>query len=383
MVDEFTPMFTPVGGTRGGTGEAVVRARQFGYIFEVCPTALVMSDPDGCILAANPAAERLLARQRSAVIGRPLASLCRPASTPPAGEAAPAAPVAGRRRPGRERVMLAAPNGEHPVEIENVAVDEATCGAAYLHSLRPLSAVDDLTPSQAALLMEIVHELQTPVASLQIAVDVLIEDFPRLSAARRQAKLTSLRRSSVRIQRLIRDLFDYCQSRTNSFTVNLAPAAFDTCVLDAVAEMRPVLERKGQRCVVALPNELIWVEGDSRRLTQVVVNLLSNASKYSPPGSAIGVRLEARPGWGHLTIIDEGEGIPPEEIPHVFGRFYRRNRPVRAGGLGLGLAIVKAIVDAHRGRIAIAGPGKGTEVRVDIPICTAMREAGSAWHRQS
>jgi two-component system phosphate regulon sensor histidine kinase PhoR len=134
------------------------------------------------------------------------------------------------------------------------------------------------------------------------------------------------------------------------------------------------------------------VLGDQQQLEQMVRNLVDNALKYGAPGRPVVVRLDLAPsGQARIAVEDEGEGIAPEQIPHLTRRFYRTDpgRSRASGGTGLGLAIVKHIVERHRGRLDISSElGKGTRVVVRIPLArgdnpplaTATGEQHSAMH---
>ena len=110
--------------------------------------------------------------------------------------------------------------------------------------------------------------------------------------------------------------------------------------------------------------------GDDGRLTQVVTNLVSNAIQYNRPGGSVHVSLNAKDGWAELAVEDTGVGIPSEDCPHLFERFYRvdKARSRASGGQGLGLAICKSVVEAHSGKIGFTTePGKGSTFWVRLP----------------
>jgi signal transduction histidine kinase len=109
---------------------------------------------------------------------------------------------------------------------------------------------------------------------------------------------------------------------------------------------------------------------DADKLSQAVINLLSNALKFTPAGGAVDVRVEASPAGAHIGVADTGPGIEPDDLPRVFERLYRSDssRSRSTGGAGIGLSIAKAIVEAHGGTIAAASePGRGAEFRISLP----------------
>jgi len=123
--------------------------------------------------------------------------------------------------------------------------------------------------------------------------------------------------------------------------------------------------------------ESVSVEGDRARLKQVIVNLVDNAIKYTPAGGLVGVKVYASNGRAVLEVNDNGVGIPPEALPHIFERFYRADkaRSRQMGGAGLGLSIIKAIVTAHGGQVRVEGvEGKGSRFLVELPVAGKTSE---------
>lgn len=129
--------------------------------------------------------------------------------------------------------------------------------------------------------------------------------------------------------------------------------------------------RKAQSLAVTLPDEPVWVNGDSLRLEQIVVNLLNNAVKYTDSGGQICVTLQIEGGEALLRVRDNGVGIAPDMLPHIFDLFTQADRSLdRAqGGLGIGLALVQSLVTMHRGRVeAHSKVGAGSEFVVKLPV---------------
>ena len=134
--------------------------------------------------------------------------------------------------------------------------------------------------------------------------------------------------------------------------------------------MQPLAEDRGVKLIFELPP--LEITGDSERLAQVVTNLLTNAIQYNKPAGEVRVKLESQNGLPVLTVVDTGQGIAPENLPRVFGRFFRADASrTGAGNAGLGLAISKAIVEAHGGAMEVASEEKsGTTFTVRLPTGT-------------
>jgi signal transduction histidine kinase len=126
----------------------------------------------------------------------------------------------------------------------------------------------------------------------------------------------------------------------------------------------------GKGVSLSFSGDVEIIKGDSDKLSQVIVNLVSNALKYTPAGGAVEIRVKGLDTATSMVVGDTGMGIPAEDLPHVFERFYRadKSRNRMTGGSGIGLAIVKAIVEAHKGSVTVCSePGRGTEFTVILP----------------
>jgi signal transduction histidine kinase len=150
---------------------------------------------------------------------------------------------------------------------------------------------------------------------------------------------------------------------------DLAPLAAST-----TEQMSLLAEDKGIAVACNVQGK-VSVDGDRARIKQVVVNLLDNAIKYTPPGGTINLNVHARGGKAVLEVVDTGMGIPASALPHIFERFYRvdQARSRDAGGAGLGLAIVKSICAAHGGKVEVeSAEGKGSQFTVELPLATTV-----------
>ena len=213
------------------------------------------------------------------------------------------------------------------------------------------------------------HELRNPLAPIRTGTELL-----RIASAD-QSKVCQISeiigRQVEHMTGLVDDLLDV--SRVTRGLVNLSkePLDLSTVIHGAVEQSRAVIDERGHRLTLELPAQSAWVFGDRMRLTQVVTNLLNNAAKYTPEGGAIRVWLrENRSEW-RLGVKDNGLGITPELLPHVFELFTQAERtPDRSqGGLGLGLALVRSMVVLHGGEViaSSAGSGRGSEFIIHLP----------------
>jgi signal transduction histidine kinase len=216
------------------------------------------------------------------------------------------------------------------------------------------------------LLYSVAHELRAPLAVLENALEIIGEGYADLSAEEFARVTGSAQRTAGRLRRLMEDLLSAGSIQAGRFHVDPQPVDLGEIVSEAVDTVEPLTSERRQSVDVDLPARLV-VRADRRYARQVLSNLLGNASRYGPPGSAIRVRGEAANGEVRVAVEDRGPGIATEAQGHVFERFYRPR--AEGPGIGLGLAIAKGIVEAHGGRIGIESePGRGTRVWFTLPV---------------
>ena len=214
------------------------------------------------------------------------------------------------------------------------------------------------------------HELRNPLAPIRNAVAILRAGKKDAETADRAAGVID--RQAGHLSRLVDDLLDV--SRITSGKIELRKELVDlvASVTAGIEAARPAIDRKKQRFEFVHDAQPMPMLGDATRLTQIAVNLVSNASKYTPPGGRIRVSLERLDGLASLRVIDDGMGIPPDLLPRMFDLFVQGERSIdrSEGGLGLGLTLVKRLVAMHGGTVAATsqGAGTGSEFEVRLPL---------------
>lgn len=220
---------------------------------------------------------------------------------------------------------------------------------------------------ERALLNSVSHDLRTPLVSVIGALSTLREEQDRLSDESRRLLLESACNEADRLNKFVGNLLDMTRIEAGAVLLNLEPCDFQELVGCALT---PLEHRIGKRQIsVILPQELPQVRIDLVLMTQVLINLLDNALKYSPEESEICISVYPESPWIVLEVADRSSGIPEQDLQRVFDKFYRIPIPEGAGGTGLGLSICKGFVEAHGGNIGAENrPDGGVRILVRLPI---------------
>ncbi len=217
------------------------------------------------------------------------------------------------------------------------------------------------------------HELRNPLSPIVTSLQIL---RMRGEGTREHAVIE---RQVDHLTRLVDDLLDVSRITRGKIELRRSRIELGHAVLRGLEIASPLLETRQQRLVLSIPQTGLAVDGDLDRLAQVVANLLSNAAKYSEPGTEVTLRAQRAGDRVRLSVRDAGIGMEPELVPRVFDMFFQQPQALdrSKGGLGLGLAIVRSLVEMHGGsvRAASAGPGKGSEFTVDLPLARMRRRA--------
>lgn len=238
--------------------------------------------------------------------------------------------------------------------------------AQLAEQARQAHLVRETEKLQSALFDSLSHDLRTPLASITGSLSSLLDVEAHLDLDTRRDLLRNAYEEADRLNRLVGNLLD--MTRVQAGALKLAPQPCDLQDLIGVALQQFNLALRQRPVKVELPPDLPLIPLDFVLMTQVLVNLLDNALKYSPPESPLEIKVEARGRKIQLQVADGGPGIPPADLPHVFDKFYRGQQVNRIRGTGLGLAISKGIVEAHGGRIHLDNrPGGGTIATITLP----------------
>lgn len=217
------------------------------------------------------------------------------------------------------------------------------------------------------------HELRSPLGAIAHA-SAFLRSATSSGRARTGPALDIVDRQAQHMQRLIEDLLDLSRIARGEIRLDKRRVALADVVIHSVDASRSVVEKRGHNLVLRVDPRSAFVYGDSTRLTQVLVNLLSNASRYTPEGGTIHVTAEREGQHAVISVSDNGIGIAPEMLERVFELFVQADdaRRTAHGGLGIGLALVRKIVQLHDGNVRVHsdGPGCGSEFVVRLPLAS-------------
>lgn len=258
-------------------------------------------------------------------------------------------------------------------QINRQAVDEDLTVIELINQ----TAEADISRAHTDFVANASHELRTPLSVIIGYVETLNEDGDDLDSPTAKKFLGTIEREALRLQNLISDLMSL--SRVEAEKHDLPQQLLQLLPLTERAAQDAAGPQRIDRIQLEL-NVDPCIQGDQQQIEQVVRNLVDNALKYGAPETPVKVELDlSRDGMARLSVIDQGEGIAREHLPHLTRRFYRTDpgRSRASGGTGLGLAIVKHIVERHRGRLNIESDlGQGTRVVVRIPLADPDRRLG-------
>ncbi len=325
---------------------------------------VITLDESGTVTDANPAARRLVPWGE---VGTPIRELL--------------ASLVDRRSIDR---LLA---GGEPKELHlgegeaTLAITASKLGAqegGTVLSVRDISQRARLERMKDEFVLTASHELRSPLTSVQGFAELLMLERERLSA--KQTETVEIILENTRhLVRLLNDLLDLARSDAGRLTIQPVPTEVEPLVSDAVRSMRTQAEARRQELRLDVEAALPQVSVEPDRIRQVLVNLLANANEYCAEGATIRVTAMRGADGVVIAVSDDGPGISPQQLEHIFERFVRGEAGLtqRVSGSGLGLAISKSLVELHGGSLDVdSAPGQGSTFRVVLPAIPARSTRG-------
>ncbi len=334
-------------------------------VFSCMDGAVIVTNREGTVVLHNPAAIRMLQIQTDPVIGKHLSESIREQSVVAMIEEV----VESCRA-----VIIDFPTGSisrfylrarcAPVRT---AAGKVVGSVTVFEDITPEKRVEQLKSEFVAM---VVHELRAPLASVEQMI-YAINDCDR-DAVERREKL--LGRISVRIRdqlQLIENLLSLSSMENGAVTLNLEPVNGNEILGEVIELVTPRAERGGIELCFNPARQDWWINADRDQIRVAFSNIVDNAIKYTPEGGTVTVSLQTGSSLAKLRVADTGIGIPADDLPNIFDRFFRvKNKSTRLiTGSGLGLSLVKTVVEAHKGYVDVESqPGRGTTFIISLPL---------------
>jgi len=329
--------------------------------------ALVVADGDGVVVAANPRAAELLPELV------PGALIAESGSGLPSAAEALAGEVTVERE-GRTLSVTAVLLGRPGADHEQSAAPDQPGGEGVVWTARDVTERARLERLKSEFVATASHELRSPLTAVKGFVELLQRGNDLTD--RQRDYLEIIRLSTNQLVDLVNDMLDVARVEAGQVEVHPRPADLVELVREVTVLLGPRFAEKDQKLVLDLPPGEVVAQIDPARIRQVVTNLVTNAHLYTGQSGQIEVAVRGNGDWVALTVSDSGRGMSPEELAHIFDRFYRARAGDQVGGTGLGLAIVKSLVDLHGGTIEVSStPGTGSSFVVKLPSAVRPGDA--------
>lgn len=265
-------------------------------------------------------------------------------------------------------ILPALPGGRQKADVflsENRIVSFAVTSAQLTRSgekdpeialvFRDISEEEAMHRLLGHFIANVAHEFRTPLSALEASIELLLDQAPELSLDELKELYNSLHLGILGLHTLVDNLLESANIEARRFHISPRISDMRIIIAEAVQTMQPLLSKYEQTLTTELPVDIPVVRADPRRMVQVLINLLSNASRYGPPGEEIILQVTTNSQNVRLAVIDRGPGIPPEHRESLFRRFVfpHADDAISKAGAGLGLSVVKAIVFAHGGQVGV------------------------------
>ena len=330
--------------------------KRLAAVLEQMTDGVLIADANGQIQFANPAAEKLFESPNA--VGRTIVEVIRHHQ------------LVAAWRHCRQTSAIQSESVELPARrqfLQLIVIPDHHAGGSLL-LVQDLTRVRRLETVRRDFISNISHELRTPLASLKALTETL-QDGALSDPEAGPRFLGRIVTEVDALTQMAQELLDLSKIESGQVALNLAPVSPKKILMSAADRMKMQAERAGLSLQMVCDDDLPDVRADQARLEQVLVNLIHNAVKFTRSGGEVSLLAESVTGAARFAVKDSGIGIPLDDVPRVFERFYRVDKSRTGSGTGLGLSIARHIVEAHNGRIWVESEeGRGSTFYFSIPL---------------
>jgi PAS domain S-box-containing protein len=330
------------------------------FIIRSTPSGVLTLDSQGRITDINPAAEALTGYSRPDALGLMCDDIL-PCETTGL-ETCPISSVILDQKQINQELLLRSRSGRTvPIMLNAFPLkDDRGVLLGGVVIIQDIAFIKGLEKERRHLVNMFAHDLKTPVVGMAGLLQRLLQGKVGPLSQEQIGYLAVISKEMKRLEKLIEKFLEFARLDMRMLTPMRSAIQVETAYQDAANLLLPLAQAKGMELKAEFPQEMLIISADPILFRRVLENLLENAIKYSPPATSVVLRAERKDGEVLFAVQDQGPGIPPEDLPHLFEFFFRGAKVSDEGGFGLGLATVKRIIDAHGGRIWVdSRPGQG------------------------
>lgn len=332
------------------------------------PAGVITVDSEFRITDINPQGEKILGRNREEAMGR----FCREVLR--AGLCHSACPIKKAVQQGSpigpiDTTVVNQELGSIPVRLRAAGLlDAQNKLVGGVEVFQDISEIKTLERERANIVSMFAHDLKSPLVAIQGLALRLLRHHEESSPEKKVKYLEMVRKGASDLEGVLNDFLDFARMETGSLKFNFSATDLDKEFLELLEIYRPRFSEDNIELAMLSTDKLPVIEADASHLRRAFRNILDNALKYSKPGGKVTLQAKEEPDEVIIDFKDQGVGIDPEELPHIFDMFYRGKDGGKKKGHGLGLAGVKAIVKGHGGKVLVSSElGKGTTFTVHLP----------------
>ncbi len=348
-------------------GAALEEKARAETILQAAFAGMIVVDRHLRIVAMNPSAETVTSKQFDDLRGKPLAAVL-------------GSDLAGQSQTLAAAVQTGAPLAPTEVTLHtngqprDLLLGVTPLANGYLVNFADITRLKEVERLKSDIVANVSHELRSPLASIKGYTELLMEDMDRDDPALRRKFLAVINEETDRLSVFIDEMLNLARLESGHITLDLTPVPVGALVNDAVRSLKVLADAANVAIWTDVPADLPTVLVDMNWMYSAIKNLISNAIKFSPSGAAVEVIASSSDTIAIVQVIDHGPGIAPQDLPHLFTKFYRGStaRQLGVSGSGLGLVLAKQAIESHHGTIvAENGERSGARFTITLPVANA------------